>query len=173
MKIHCDMVISPNGYISRLDGTEDWLAEANWDDFLVKAKRFGNIVIGRETYENVMKFYKDYNFDNIDTDHKIIVTRNRDYVCPKGYELAHGPEEAIRFLERKDTATLFLSGGGKLNAEFAQLGLIDELELTVEPYVLGEGRPVFASGDFEFELELVETKALPDGRVKLLYRVKK
>ena len=54
MKILLDMVISPNGYIAREDGSEDWLPEDGWDEFVALAKKFNNIVMGRETFTQVM-----------------------------------------------------------------------------------------------------------------------
>ncbi len=69
MNVILDMVISPNGFIARENGDEDWLPSEGWDDFVAEAKQYDNIVMGRETYEQVTEKYKDKNFDDVDVQH--------------------------------------------------------------------------------------------------------
>jgi dihydrofolate reductase len=171
MKVILDMVISPNGFIVRENGDEDWLPMDGWDMFVVEAKRYNNIVMGRETYVQVTEKYEHDNFDSVPVDHKIIVTRNQDFHAPEGYIVLHSPAEAIAYLEQAGVQTLFLIGGGKLNAAFAKQGLINQVQLTITPYVIGKGRPVLAFDDYEFGLTLVAVKRLSLGKVKLVYTV--
>lgn len=166
------MAISPNGLIAREDGREDWLPSSNWDDFLVDASHFGNIVMGRETYELVTKLYPDYNFDNVDTSYKLIVTRNKDFVA-KGYQVVYSPEEALTFLAQQGVKNVLLIGGGKLNTEFIKRSLVDEIWLTVTPHIIGKGRPFIAPEDFDLPLKFIESKALSDGRIQIKYRAMK
>lgn len=173
MKILLDMVISPNGYIAREDGDEDWLPEEGWGDFVALAQNFGNIVMGRETFTQVMSRYEGSNFGSIPCQHKVIVTRDVNFAAPAGYQVVHSPEEAVEYIRSHGLETLFLIGGGTLNGEFMKRGLVDEIQLTVVPYIVGKGRPVFGRSDFDAELRLVESKALPDGRVTLKYLVQK
>ena len=165
------MAISPNGYIAREDGDEDWLPSAGWDEFLVLAKEMNNIVMGRETYTQVTTRYEDYNFDNVDCDYKVIITRDKDFMAPDGYVVAYSPEEAINYVEDQGIEKLFLIGGGKLNSEFFKRKLIDELQLTISPYIIGKGRSFVAPEDFDTELKLAEVNKLSGGRVQLKYTV--
>ena len=172
IKVRCSMAMSPNGYIAKPDGDEDWLSAANWTEFMQDAKACNNFVVGRETFELVMRLYKDQNFDNIDCAHKLIVTTQANFQAPPAYTVVSSPAEAVKYLEAQGTSELLLAGGGKLNAAFAEAGLIDELELIIEPYVIGEGRQVLAPGNYEFPLELKQTEQLSGGRTRLLYAVK-
>lgn len=167
------MVISPNGYIAREDGSEDWLPDEGWDEFVDLAKELNNIVMGRETYTQVTNRYEEYNFDNVPCEYKLIVTRNRDFQAPDRYVVVHSPEEAIKYLQVQGVETAFLIGGGKLNSEFIKKGLVDQLQLTVNPYLIGKGRPFLAPDDFEMPLTFVESSELPGGRAKLKYIVQK
>jgi len=164
--------ISPNGYIARLNGEEDWLSSINWADFVEEAKAFNNFVIGRETYEVVMRLYKDHNFDDVETKHKIIVSR-QDFKAPEPYIVVHSPKEAIELLSRGGIEKTLLVGGGKLNSEFVKAGLVDEISLIIEPYLIGEGRQVLAAGDYEFGLRLKNVDKLSGGRVRIVYEVQK
>jgi dihydrofolate reductase len=171
MKVILDMVISPNGMIAREDGDEDWLPSEGWDEFVAQATRHGNIVMGRETYEQVTARYKDYNFEAVDVPHKVIVTTRKDFTAPTGYIIVHSPEEALAYIKKTGADALYLIGGGVLNAEFIKRKLVTHLQLTVTPYIIGKGRPFLAPDDYELSLTLVETKRLSIGRVKLSYKV--
>jgi len=171
MKVLLKSAISPNGLISREDGQEDWLSSAGWDEFLEDAKIHKNIVMGRETYELVAKHYQDYNFDNVDTELKVIISRN--FTAPAGYRVVKSPEEAIELAERAGYKTLLLIGGGKLNASFLSKNLVDNIDITVNPYILGKGRPFLWPGDYELKLELLSVNRASEDRVLLSYAVVK
>lgn len=173
MQVILDMSISPNGMIAREDGDEDWLPSEGWDDFLADAKHFNNIVMGRETYDQVTARYEDYNFDNVECDFKVIITSQPDFKAPDSYTVLHSPEEAMDFIKSKNLDVLFLIGGGKLNSEFMKRKLVDEIHLTINPYIIGVGRSFLSPGDFEASLTLVSHKALPGGRVQIIYKIEK
>lgn len=173
MKVILDMVISPNGFIARENGDEDWLPSEGWDEFVAEAKSYNNIVMGRETYQQVTEKYEHDNFDSLELDHKLIVTNNTDFQAPAGYAVVHSPEEAIKHLEAAGVTTLYLIGGGVLNAAFAKKRLVDQVQLTIHPYVIGKGRPFLAFGDFEFGMTLLEVSQLSLGRVRLVYKINK
>ena len=171
VKVILDMVISPNGFIARENGDEDWLPHEGWDDFVTEAKERNNIVMGRQTYEQVTEKYEDENFNNVQAEHKLIVTRDKNFQAPRGYIVVHSPEEAIEYLDKAGVETLLLIGGGILNAAFAKRNLINQVQLTVTPYIIGKGRPLLAFDDFEFGMTLLDVKQLSLGRVRLTYKV--
>lgn len=171
MKVLLDMAISPNGYIAREDGDEDWLPSDGWDEFLELAKTLNNIVMGRETFEQVTKRYKNYNFNNVECEYKIIVTRDKQFTAPKNYVVVHSPEEAVSFVESRGLGELFLIGGGKLNSEFLKRKLVNTIQLTINPYIIGKGRSFISPEDFDLSLRLVDHKELSKGRVQLKYSV--
>lgn len=92
MKVILSMVISLNGLVARENGEEDWLPSEGWQEFLDDAKKYNNIVMGRETYELVQKLYKDYNFDSVETEQKVIVTKQSEYKTNDGYVIVHSPK---------------------------------------------------------------------------------
>ena len=132
MNIILSMATSLNGLVARENGEEDWLPSEGWQEFLIDAKKYKNIVMGRETYELVQSLYEDYNFDSVETDEKVIVTRQTDYEATDGYVVVHSPEEAIDYLTSKNIEKLLLIGGGKLNSEFIKKDLVNEIWITVK-----------------------------------------
>jgi len=171
MQVILDMVISLNGMVAREDGQEDWLPFEGWTDFIEESKKYDNIIMGRETYDKVTEFYQDHNFDDVPVSEKIIVTRSADFKAPVGYTIVHSPHEAVSYLEAKGFKSLYLIGGGVLNAEFIKHALVTDIHLTVTPYILGKGRPFLAQSDIEARLTLKDSKILSNGRIRLLYSV--
>jgi dihydrofolate reductase len=158
------MVISPNGYICKPDGNEDWIDQANWDDFVKDCQECDNFIVGRTTYEIVT------GLDDIKAKHKVIVT-TKDLKARPGYTVVHSPQEAVDFLNSQNVDEILLAGGGVINGSFAKAGLIDEVEFVVEPYLVGAGKPVFIPGEFEFKLVLDEVEKLSKDRVRILYKL--
>ena len=168
-KVIIAMSISPNGLTAREDGQEDWLPSSNADDFYTDAKRFNNFIMGRETYELVTKFSPDY-FNRVNAQYKIIVTRNTSFSAD-GYIVLHSPEEVISFLEQQGVEDAFIIGGGKLITEYIKRGLVDEIWLTITPYIIGKGRPLIDPDEFDLPLELIEHRELSGGRILAKYKV--
>jgi len=174
MKVVLAMSISLNGLVARENGEEDWLPSEGWDEFLTEVINFGNFIMGRETYELVTKLYPDYNFDNVTGSRKVIVSRNKAFVVKdEAYQIVHSPEEALSLLESSEMNSALLIGGGKLNSEFLIRGLVDEIWLTVNPFILGEGRPFIAPKNFDKELNLLSCEQITKDRLLVKYSVSK
>lgn len=171
MKIVQSNAISVNGMIARENGDEDWLPSEGWDEFVADVMQYGNFIMGRETYELVMKLYPNYNFDNLECNYKIIVTKNRNFIKPDGYVVVDSPEAAIDILEKIGNEIGLLVGGGRLNSSFYKAGLIDEIWLTVCPTILGEGRSFIGTQGLEVNLKLIDAIKLSKDRVQLKYTV--
>jgi dihydrofolate reductase len=171
MKIVQSNYTSLNGLLAREDGREDWLPDDGQLEFIENAKQYRNFIMGRETYELVMKLYPNNNFDDVDVPYKIIVTTNANYRAPESYTVAHSPEEAKAFLESRGIEVGLLVGGGRLNSSFYAKRLVDETWITVNPFILGMGRPVFAGAEFETALKLNDVIRLSKDRVQLKYSV--
>jgi dihydrofolate reductase len=173
MKIVQSNAISLNGLLARENGEEDWLPSEGWDEFVEDVKQFGNFIMGRETYERVTELYPNYNFDNVDAQCKIIVTSQADYTAPDGYIAVNSPEAATTLLAEKEFEVGLLIGGGRLNSSFYMQGLVDEVWVTVNPFILGKGRPFIGASDIEVPLKLKKVIELSKGRVQLRYSVSK
>ncbi|MBY0562946.1 MAG: dihydrofolate reductase family protein [Hyphomonadaceae bacterium] len=60
-------------------------------------------------------------------------------------------------------------GGPKLAASLGKLGLVDEYQIYLRPFVLGRGAPFFAG--VTPKLRLVGSERIGEGAVKLRYAV--
>jgi dihydrofolate reductase len=77
--------------------------------------------------------------------------------------------EAVRQLKREPGNGLF-TGGVTLPTALAELGLIDEYELVVQPRLAGHGPTLLAGLSKHVDLELVSRKELRSGAEVMRYR---
>ncbi|HLM83723.1 MAG TPA: dihydrofolate reductase family protein [Candidatus Bathyarchaeia archaeon] len=171
MKVILFMAMSVNGYIARENGDEDFLSNKNWETFCSLAKKYGCFVIGRKTYEAVQKWDEGYNFDSIEAVDKVIITKNKDFQVGNKYIIANSPADAVGKLKGKGYDKILLTGGATINSAFMKERLIDEVILNVEPFLLGNGIPVFSNEDFENKLKLQSSEKLDDGIIQLRYKI--
>lgn len=168
-----DLVASLNGMIARENGDEDWLPESGWDEFLKQIEKYGNVIIGRETYELVKQKYDHDNFDAITGYVKIIVTRDINYPAPSSdYIIAHSPGEALDIVGRHGLRYGYVGGGGKLIGAFLGAKLVEGVHLTILPILIAQGRPLTGNVDYEdTRLSLIAERKTDDGKIVLDYEV--
>ena len=65
-----------------------------------------------------------------------------------------------------------LGGGTYLNTQFLERKLIDEIWLTIEPKIFGDGLGVFG-GDFDVGLKLLDVEKINEDSIVIKYRIKK
>jgi dihydrofolate reductase len=85
-------------------------------------------------------------------------------------ELVQGDlEKAVQQLKEEPGDGLFM-GGVTLPLALADLGLIDEYELVVQPVLAGHGPTLFAGLSERLELQLVERQEFQSGALVLRYQ---
>jgi dihydrofolate reductase len=77
--------------------------------------------------------------------------------------------EAVQRLKREPGKGLFV-GGVKLPLALAELGLIDEYELVVQPRIAGHGPTLFAGLSKHIDLKLVSRLEFGSGAVAMRYQ---
>ncbi|STY29051.1 dihydrofolate reductase and methyltransferase [Legionella wadsworthii] len=179
MSIKCSVFIatSLDGFISREDGSIDWLTRIN---SLVPAGEDGGykafiatvdgLIMGRNSFEQVVTF-KEWPYGAL----PVIVLSNQPVNIPKKLEKyvsssSEPPSVLIHRLARKGMKHLYIDGGITIQKFLAE-NLINELTITIIPLLLGSGRPLFGNQIHDKELELVDTKTLSCGIVQLKYQV--
>lgn len=81
--------------------------------------------------------------------------------------------EEISKLKHQPGKNLVIFGSPGLAQTFMQLDLIDEYRLTVNPVVLGSGKPLFRDIKDRTNLKLLETKPFNSGVVGLHYETRR
>jgi dihydrofolate reductase len=171
MKVTLYMAITANGYIATEAGDSSFTSEADGRKLADLAKKIGNIVCGRGTYDALVK---EEQFPMPGT-LNIVMTSEPPQVEPLENVLffTESPEEVIAELEKRGFKEALIAGGGALNGSFLTDGLVDEMYLTVEPLLLSSGVHLFEHADFRRDLELIGTEKLSENEIQLHYSVVK
>jgi dihydrofolate reductase len=104
----------------------------------------------------------------IDAAKKYVVSSTLDRVDWNA-ELVRGDlGKAVQQLKRESGKGLFV-GGVKLPLALAELGLIDEYELVVQPILAGHGPTLFAGLSKPIDLKLVSRREFGSGAVAMRY----
>ena len=170
MKIILSAAISVNGYIADENGSEDFLSHENWIAFTKLAKKTGNFIYGRKTYEAVKSWEKDYLTDLKDVV-KLVISANKKLKPEWDFQRVDSPEEAIALLRNKGYEEILVTGGSSIYSYFLSHNLIDEIIFYVNPVILGKGKLVFNFEGKELKLELLESTELNEGILELHYKV--
>lgn len=165
---------SLDNYIARTDGTFDWILageEANsaMTDFW---KTIDAVVIGRKTYEPVLKSGKP--FPTYPGVKNYVLSRTLKESSDKNVEIIH--EDVVEFIRRLKTEEgkgIFVMGGGLLAKSLFEANLIDEVGVNIHPVLLGSGIPLFHEMSHQIDLELIECKRFKNGCVSVNYQVKR
>lgn len=169
MKVILYASMSVNGFIARDNDEEDFLSHENWFSFQKLAKKAGCFVVGRRAYEVVKKKYTSgYNFGTVKAK-AIVLSRKKS----AEYETAGSPRDAAEKAKSMGFRSLIVSGGSKTNASFMRSGLVSEIILNVEPFVLGRGFSVFDELEIEKKMSLKKISKLRGGIIQLRYAVRK
>jgi dihydrofolate reductase len=111
----------------------------------------------------------------IDNISKIVFSRTLQNVDWKNTKLKKDVIKEVLELKQSSNggSKNILAGSPSLIVALAQLGLIDEYQLSVQPIVLGSGLSLFKNVKDRINLKLVKTKTFGCGAVTLYYEPKK
>ncbi len=168
MKTILYMATTVNGYIARPDDSTPW-SDEEWNAYAEMVKRVGNIIIGRKTYE----IMKDGEFDRIGNPFVIVITQQKENETIPNVVFVKTPEEALKIAEEKEYTETMVNGGSTIIDLFAQKKLFDEIYLDVEPFVFGNGKPLFLPSNLELQLSLEEIKKIGNNSFQVHYKVLK
>jgi dihydrofolate reductase len=176
-------IVSLDGYVADAQGNFEWAApDEEVHRFVNDLERsVGTYLYGRRMYE-VMKFWDASNrFDDqppVMQDYariwqaaEKIVYSSKLPTAPTGrtrLERSFDPERirAMKATEQRDISV----GGAELAAQAIKAGLVDELDLFVNPVVVGGGNPALPS-NLRLDLVLLDEHRFSSGVVHLHYRV--
>jgi len=169
MKVILAMAISANGMIATDSGSEDFLSNENWHQFVKLVDKVGCFIWGRKTYEAVIKWDGDY-ISDLNGVKKFVISHS-NIALIEGFELANSPRDALEKIGAMGFKEAVVTGGSTINSSFAKASLIDEIILYVNPAIVGSGIPLFKPVDFEFKLELVNYELVGKNIVEIRYKV--
>jgi dihydrofolate reductase len=163
---------SLDGYISRRDGSVDWLFT---DQDYGMAEFFRGVdiaVMGRRTWEKVQELAPGRGFGPGITNFVFSRTQPPGVYQDTNF-VAGDVGEWLWSIRQQPGRDIWLLGGGEMVRSFLQQRLVDEVILSIHPRLLGQGIPLFPEAYPEAELELSGCKQFPTGLVQMSYRVRR
>lgn len=161
--------VSLDGYLAETDdglGFLDDVAEAGqtYEKFYAGVDA---LLMGRRTYE-VARSVPQWPYPGRPC---VVVTSQRLTDPPDGVRPDDGADLASLVADLRRHGRVWLVGGGLLARPLLATGLVDGLDLTVTPHLLGGGVPLWGGDTGRHRLTLLEVSEPGAGAVRLRYRV--
>jgi dihydrofolate reductase len=168
---------SIDGFIADADDRIDWLLQFGFETFEAHYQRFlagiGAMVMGAATYEFLLADEtQGWPYAEIPT----WVVTHRDLPAIPGADITFFAGDIVQLDEELRVAAgdrdVWVVGGGSIAAQFADAGLLDELQVTIMPILVGSGKPVLPVAHASRPLELLSTTPFSGGAVEHVYKLR-
>jgi dihydrofolate reductase len=168
--VRYNVAASLDGYIAGPKGEFDWIPLDPTVDFAAIFAKVDTILIGRATYEAVLQV-GDAPWP---ASARVCVFSRKPYrvADPAIRVVGDDAEGVVRALRAEEgDREIWLFGGGQLFRSLLSAGLVDRVEVTVCPILLGSGIPLLLPDALRSPLRLIDTRVYPSGMVTLRYEV--
>ncbi|MEK7784205.1 MAG: dihydrofolate reductase [Chloroflexota bacterium] len=146
----------------------DWTSKEDWNFFQKSLNKFDAVIAGRNTY-NVAK-------DSLRKRNTIILTSKVSLPKALGSVTFFNPQKFSlkKFIISKKYKNVAIVGGPKVYNFCLRNKMLDELFITIEPYVFTAGVPMFTGDRFQkYKFVLQSIKRLnKKGAILLKYKIK-
>lgn len=169
MKLILLMAMTLDGKIAKhANQFADWTSKADKKIFVAETKKAGVIVMGETTYNTIGRPLPGR------LNLVLSLEPEKRESIPGSLEFIKAtPKEIVALLEKRGFATAILGGGATVNGSFLKENLIDEIWLTIEPKIFGDGLPLFNGADVNINLELISIEKLDANVLQARYKIVK
>ena len=165
------VAVSLDGFIAGPNGEYDWIVMDPAIDFRAIYKQFDTLVMGRKTYEMMTRQGGTGAQPGLEV---VVFSTTLPPATHKGVRITNeDPGTVVAELKKESGKDIWLFGGGSLFRSLLDAGMVDSVEVSVIPVLLGSGVPLLPPGA-STKLVLADQKVLPkSGIVALSYTLPK
>ncbi|NGM66875.1 dihydrofolate reductase family protein [Sphingobacterium sp. SGR-19] len=175
-KLSLFIAMSLDGYIAKPNDDLSFLklVEKEGEDYGYTefTSQIDTIIIGRRTYDYVVKEIGASHYDNGQRDIYVITRTERPQVGRTVF-YTRSLTELVDRLKSETGKHIYCDGGAEVIHELLKDDLIDEFIISVIPVLLGSGTRLFKDGRPEQILEFIKAKTFETGLMQLHYKRKK
>ena len=172
-KISLFIAMSLDGYIAKpnVDLTFLKLVEKAGEDYGYGefTDTIDTLIIGRRTYDYVLKNVGLSHYDNGQRDVYVITRTERPQVGRTTFYTGN-LTELVKRLKSEKGKNIYCDGGAEVINELLKHDLIDEFIISIVPVLLGNGTRLFKDSRPEQTLEFLSAKTFDTGLTQLHYR---
>ncbi len=161
-------IAKPNDDLSFLKVVEKEGEDYGYKEFI---KTIDTIILGRRTYDWVLKEIGPSYYDNGERNVYVITRTERPNA---GRTIFHTKNltELVQQLKAENGKNIYCDGGAEIIDELLKNDLIDEFVISIIPILVGNGIRLFKDERPEQQLELVSVKTYDTGLIQLHYKRK-
>jgi dihydrofolate reductase len=159
---------SLDGFIAGPKGEYDWIIQDPTTDFGEIFGHFDTIVMGRNCYEFILRegrSPKEFGMKIFVASKTLDPAKHRDVTI-----LGSNLTATVAELKRASGKDIWLFGGGATFRSLLDAGLVDRVEVSIIPVLLGDGIPLVTEGR-RWPLRFRDSRTFPSGIVSLTYCV--
>jgi dihydrofolate reductase len=162
-------IAKPNDDLSFLKLVEKEGEDYGYAEF---TKTIDTLIIGRRTYDYVLKEIGLSHYDNGKRD-IYVITRTERPQLGRTIFYTGNITKLVKQLKSEKGKNIYCDGGAEVINELLKHDLVDEFIISVIPVLLGNGTRLFKDGRPEQTLEFIEVKTFETGLTQLHYKRKK
>ena len=171
-KLSLFIAMSLDGYIAKPNDDLSFLKLVEKEDEDYGYTKFtgtiDTLIIGRRTYDYVLKEIGPAHYDNGQRD-VYVITRTERLRAGRTIFYTGSIAGLVKRLKSENGKNIYCDGGAEIINELLKSDLVDEFIISVIPVLLGDGTRLFNSGRPEQTLEFVTAKTFDTGLVQLHY----
>jgi dihydrofolate reductase len=173
-KIRYAVAMSLDGNIAGPNEEYDWIGTDAEVDFAAFWSQFDMLLMGRRTFELAVRTRGEAAFTAFTGVTSIVFSRTlKQQEHPNVTVVPELNAAWVRDLKAQRGKDIWLFGGSNLFRSFLDSGLVDGVEVSVIPVLLGAGIPLLPPPYSPAKLRLISHHLYRSGRVSLAYEVQR